>query len=430
MLAGADRSAPAAPPTAADLAARIPVPTRLPERYDGEPLRHLSPSSYSLWVSCPEAWRRRYIKGEKPPPSGSMFLGSRVDDALSAYHRRILEHGDRLALDQLLDLYREQWHAELEAEQDKQGIDWDEELTERAAFELGRQAVELAMAELVPHLGDPVDVQRRLEFTLAPELEWTVLCYLDLETLKERAARRAGADGRRLQGQGQPDRPGPGRLGPAGRDLPRRALARGLPGERAAVRADRQAGKRRKQMAASLVRPAARPGRCAACSPASRWPPRRSPPPTSATAPTGRGGSPTPPAGNAARASAPRGGAARAAAGSETHTASRSLKTSEKAYNLWYYLAVARDVLPSAQARSKLPQLIEEIASHPDVTVELGRQRRREVVLVSAARYDEMLERERLVEDLAWATFAQERLEHPTSPPVSWDEAQRRRSRR
>jgi hypothetical protein len=181
-LGGADHTAPV---SAAELAARIPVPRRLPERYDGEPLRHLSPSSYSLWVSCPEAWRRRYIKGEKPPPSGSMFLGSRVDDALSAYHRRILEHGDRLAVDQVLDTYRELWHNELEAERDKQGIEWEEDLIERSAFELGRQAVELAMSELVPHVGDPVDVQRRLEFTIAPDMEWTVLCYLDLETLKE-----------------------------------------------------------------------------------------------------------------------------------------------------------------------------------------------------------------------------------------------------
>jgi hypothetical protein len=183
-LAGASESAPVTT-TAADLAARIPVPQTLPERYDGEPLRHLSPSSYSLWVACPEAWRRRYIKGQKPPPSGSMFLGSRIDDAISAYHLRILEHGDRLALDQVLDIYREQWHTELEDEREKQGIDWDEGPPERAAFELGRQAIELAMAELIPHLGDPVDVQRRLEFTIAPDLEWTVLCYLDLETLKE-----------------------------------------------------------------------------------------------------------------------------------------------------------------------------------------------------------------------------------------------------
>jgi hypothetical protein len=162
IAAGADLSASVAHPTAAELAARIPVPTRPPERYDGEPLAHLSPSSYSLWVTCPEGWRRRYIKGEKPPPSGSMFLCSRVDDALSAYHRRILEHGDRLALDQILDLYREQWHAELEAEQDKQGVDWEEALTERAAFQMGREAIERALAELIPHLGDPVDVQRRL----------------------------------------------------------------------------------------------------------------------------------------------------------------------------------------------------------------------------------------------------------------------------
>jgi PD-(D/E)XK nuclease superfamily len=158
--------------------------TGLPDRYGGEPVRHLSASSYSLWLSCQDAWRRRYIKGEKPPTTGSMFVGSGVDDALSAYHRRILEHGDRLALDQVLDLCREAWHSELEAEQDEQPIAREEQLSQEAAFELGRQAVELAMAKLVPHLVDPVDVRRRLEFSLAPGFEWTILCYLDLETLR------------------------------------------------------------------------------------------------------------------------------------------------------------------------------------------------------------------------------------------------------
>jgi PD-(D/E)XK nuclease superfamily len=252
VLAGAERSAPAVPSTAASLAARIPVPARLPERYDGEPLRHLSPSSYSLWVSCPEAWRRRYIQGEKPPPTGSMFLGSRVDDALSAYHRRILEHGDHLAVGQVLDLYREQWHAELEAERDKQGIDWDEDLPERAAFELGRQAIELAMAELIPHLGDPVDVQRRLEFSIAP-VEWTVLGYLDLETVKERP------DGEpvptvvdfkvkgSLIGQEQADSDPQARIYLAGRWL------EGYPASELCFAQLAKPGKRRKQMAASLV---------------------------------------------------------------------------------------------------------------------------------------------------------------------------------
>jgi hypothetical protein len=55
-LAAADAQASAgpAPTTAAALAARIPIPTRLPPRYDGEPLRHLSNTSYTLFIACPE----------------------------------------------------------------------------------------------------------------------------------------------------------------------------------------------------------------------------------------------------------------------------------------------------------------------------------------------------------------------------------------
>jgi hypothetical protein len=57
-LAADDAPAPAAvaPTTAAALAARIPIPTRLPVRvYDGERLRHLSNTSYTLFIACPEA---------------------------------------------------------------------------------------------------------------------------------------------------------------------------------------------------------------------------------------------------------------------------------------------------------------------------------------------------------------------------------------
>jgi hypothetical protein len=41
-------------PTAAQLAARIQIPRRLPLRYDGQPLQHLSHSSYNRFVLCPE----------------------------------------------------------------------------------------------------------------------------------------------------------------------------------------------------------------------------------------------------------------------------------------------------------------------------------------------------------------------------------------
>src|SRR5690242_8967046 len=86
----ADAPAADGPVRAAALAARIPVPVQLPVRYDGEPIRHLSHSSYNLWVTCREAYRRKYIRGEREAPSGAMFLGSRVDDAVSLYYTRRL----------------------------------------------------------------------------------------------------------------------------------------------------------------------------------------------------------------------------------------------------------------------------------------------------------------------------------------------------
>jgi PHD/YefM family antitoxin component YafN of YafNO toxin-antitoxin module len=89
---------------------------------------------------------------------------------------------------------------------------------------------------------------------------------------------------------------------------------------------------------------------------------------------------------------------------------------------------MARHVLASTEARDQLPKLIDELVAHPDETFEVGRQRRREVVLVAASRYDEMVEREDAVRDLAWALFAEARIDSPTSEPISWKEAQRRRT--
>ena len=37
-------------PSAAQLAARIQIPRRLPPRYDGQPLAHLSHSSYNRFI--------------------------------------------------------------------------------------------------------------------------------------------------------------------------------------------------------------------------------------------------------------------------------------------------------------------------------------------------------------------------------------------
>jgi hypothetical protein len=181
-VAGADSRAPAnGTPTPAELAGRIRLPRRLPPRNDGQPLRSLSHSSVTKFWLCPDLWRRHYLCRERFAPTGAMFLGSRVDEALTHYYRHWLETGERLPLKEVTRFFGRNWKQQLEAENDKLGVAWDERLDRTSALKLGVRALALAFEELVPRLGEPVAVQRRVELRLGP-VEWTVEGYLDLET--------------------------------------------------------------------------------------------------------------------------------------------------------------------------------------------------------------------------------------------------------
>jgi hypothetical protein len=171
--------------SAAELASRIAVPRQLPPNYRGQPLRHLSHSSVTAFRLCPESFRRSYICGEWGPTSGEQFLGSRVDDAISCFYDRVL-HGETLDLEQLKDLFNEIWRTELARERERNGgVRWPAELPAARAHKLGRQALELTLAELVPRLGRPLAVQRKFEFKLHPSLEWTIVGTVDLDTVRE-----------------------------------------------------------------------------------------------------------------------------------------------------------------------------------------------------------------------------------------------------
>jgi hypothetical protein len=113
-----------------------------------------------------------------------MFLGRQVDDAITLYYRRILEDGERLSLDQVKDAFWDGWKAAAETEREQLGIAWEDDLREDRAFKLGLDAIDLSFREMVPRLGEPVAAQRKLEYVLAPGLEWSVQCFLDLETLR------------------------------------------------------------------------------------------------------------------------------------------------------------------------------------------------------------------------------------------------------
>ena len=260
--------------SAAELAARIQIPRRLPVRYDGQPLRHLSNSSYTRFVLCAEDWRRWYLQGERPA-DGRDVPRSCVDDALTAYYRPQLEHGELLALDQVRD--RSATHGAQGSTPNRPSTaSWEPDLPDADAFRIGLDALALTFGELVPQLGRPVAVQRRLEFAIAAGLEWTV----SATWTSRRSANTTPTlppRGRRLQGQEQPDLAGQGRPRPAGRPVPRRTLARRPARPRLHVRADRQA---RRAAQADQQRawspPRARSRSYAPCSRASPRPPVRS----------------------------------------------------------------------------------------------------------------------------------------------------------
>ena len=113
-----------------------------------------------------------------------MFLGRQVDDAITLYYRRILEHGDRLTADHVKDAFWDGWKVAAEAEREQLGIAWEADLGEERAFKLGLDAIDLSFRELIPRLGEPVAVQRRVEYALGRGLEWSVLCFLDLESVR------------------------------------------------------------------------------------------------------------------------------------------------------------------------------------------------------------------------------------------------------
>ena len=117
-----------------------------------------------------------------------MFLGRQVDEAITLYYRRILDHGDRLTADQVKDAFWDGWKAAAEAEREQLGIAWEDDLGEERALKLGLDAIDLSFRELIPRLGEPVAAQRKVELRIHPQAEWSILSFLDVETVQRTAA--------------------------------------------------------------------------------------------------------------------------------------------------------------------------------------------------------------------------------------------------
>jgi hypothetical protein len=147
----------------------VDPPVRLPGGVE-----RLSLSSIKLFQQCPIRWRRRYLEREYEPASGKMVLGSAAGAAESQHFSLVIETGEGLSVDDVLDEFSSEWEERIGREEVVFGSDKPGELKDE-----GARALELYHTLHAP-LVVPVSVER--EFRLSwPGLDWSLIGYPDLE---------------------------------------------------------------------------------------------------------------------------------------------------------------------------------------------------------------------------------------------------------
>ena len=172
--------------SAAQLAARIQIPRRLPPRYDGQPLAHLSHSSVHPILAMPgaRAGATTYAgRGARRPGrcssavksttrSRSTTGGSSSTASASPSTRSRTPSGTA---------GRPPWRPSASSSGSRGRTTCGED----RAFKLGLDAIELTFKRARSRgSASRVAVQRRVEYPLGPGLEWSVLCFLDLESVR------------------------------------------------------------------------------------------------------------------------------------------------------------------------------------------------------------------------------------------------------
>lgn len=158
----------------------LAVPLELPRRRYGyrDRLQSLSPASVRAYEKCPEAFRRRYLLGEKVQANFRMTLGSVVGDALNHYFAGKMNGrapGAQEVDDRVLELF------EAKIAEAALSVDDDPDLGRAQC----RAGVAAYLSELAPRL-EPISIERRASFHFG-EAVWRFVCYFDLEFAAELA---------------------------------------------------------------------------------------------------------------------------------------------------------------------------------------------------------------------------------------------------
>jgi hypothetical protein len=162
---------------AESLAAMVTVPVELPRRLDGSRLDRLSTSSLTKFLKCPEEWRRHYLCRERFPSTPAMALGSIVDTTVGHLVVAVMEGHKPPSGRDLLELHADDRSRYLARNE----VAWTEAEPSALVERIGRDAIALFAARILPTISRPIAVQRNFRFKLAPQASWAVVGAIDVE---------------------------------------------------------------------------------------------------------------------------------------------------------------------------------------------------------------------------------------------------------
>lgn len=147
-------------------------------------IEHISPSMLGLFCKCQEAFRRRYVEGEKVPPGIAAITGTGVHRAAEHNFTQKVFTGMDLPLDDLQDAARDGYMAECQ-----NGVFIPRDEAASAQKELAKgldRSVQLTrlFAERIAPTIQPVASEQKLQ-ALHPELPVPILGILDIRSETE-----------------------------------------------------------------------------------------------------------------------------------------------------------------------------------------------------------------------------------------------------
>jgi hypothetical protein len=146
------------------------------EAWVGGYISHLSASSLRLLRVCPEAWRRRYILGERERPGEALVLGKAVHSALEHTHRQKVDSHEDLPIPEVVEYYNDLAWPEAVAEHEE-GVRWDS--NPDVPRNDGARILHAYHAAVSPRI-QPIAVEKKIEF-LVPGVPVPIWGFVDVE---------------------------------------------------------------------------------------------------------------------------------------------------------------------------------------------------------------------------------------------------------